>query len=151
MRTDRVGRPHHRRAENPHHRHRRWPRLRWANPGDAGLAGTLRRSAATLRQALRGTGPGRAQGRRELLPRSPRRQLPRTRTQFSLIRLMLQLVGVSKSYDGTLALQPTDLTIPSGQTTVLIGPSGCGKSTVLRLMAGLLQPDAGVITFEGVP
>jgi len=64
---------------------------------------------------------------------------------------MLQLVGVSKSYDGTLALQPTDLTIPSGQTTVLIGPSGCGKSTVLRLMAGLLQPDAGVITFEGVP
>jgi osmoprotectant transport system ATP-binding protein len=63
---------------------------------------------------------------------------------------MLQFVGVSKSYEGTLALQPMDLTIPSGQTTVLIGPSGCGKSTVLRLMAGLLQPDTGVITFEDV-
>jgi osmoprotectant transport system ATP-binding protein len=64
---------------------------------------------------------------------------------------MLQLVGVSKSYNGTPALQPTDLTIPTGRTTVLIGPSGCGKSTLLRLMAGLIQPDSGVLTFEGVP
>jgi osmoprotectant transport system ATP-binding protein len=64
---------------------------------------------------------------------------------------MLQLVGVSKSYNGTPALRPTDLTIAQGQTTVLIGPSGCGKSTLLRLMAGLIQPDSGVITFDGVP
>ncbi|HEY7310843.1 MAG TPA: ATP-binding cassette domain-containing protein [Gemmataceae bacterium] len=64
---------------------------------------------------------------------------------------MLQLVGVSKSYNGTPALQPTDLTIPTGRTTVLIGPSGCGKSTLLRLMVGLIQPDSGDITFEGVP
>jgi osmoprotectant transport system ATP-binding protein len=64
---------------------------------------------------------------------------------------MLQLVGVSKSYSGTPALVPTDLTVAKGQTTVLIGPSGCGKSTLLRLMAGLLQPDSGVVTFESVP
>jgi osmoprotectant transport system ATP-binding protein len=64
---------------------------------------------------------------------------------------MLQLVGVSKSYNGTPALEPTDLTITAGHTTVLIGPSGCGKSTLLRLMAGLIQPDSGVIFFEGVP
>jgi osmoprotectant transport system ATP-binding protein len=64
---------------------------------------------------------------------------------------MLQLVGVSKSYSGKPALWPTDLTIPAGQTTVLIGPSGCGKSTLLRLMAGLLQPDSGTVIFEGVP
>jgi osmoprotectant transport system ATP-binding protein len=64
---------------------------------------------------------------------------------------MLQLLGVSKSYGGTPALQPTDLTVAPGQTTVLIGPSGCGKSTLLRLMAGLLQPDRGAVTFEGVP
>ncbi|HTU93218.1 MAG TPA: ATP-binding cassette domain-containing protein [Gemmataceae bacterium] len=63
---------------------------------------------------------------------------------------MLQLVGVSKSYGGTPALRPTDLTIAAGRTTVLIGPSGCGKSTLLRLLAGLLQPDSGVVTFEGV-
>ena len=64
---------------------------------------------------------------------------------------MLQLVGVSKSYHGALALHPTDLTVPAGQTTVLIGPSGCGKSTLLRLMAGLLVPDTGAVTFDGVP
>src|SRR6185437_235769 len=64
---------------------------------------------------------------------------------------MLQLVDVSKSYGGTPALRPTDLTIATGQTTVLIGPSGCGKSTLIRLMAGLLQPDSGSVLFEGVP
>jgi osmoprotectant transport system ATP-binding protein len=64
---------------------------------------------------------------------------------------MLQLVGISKSYNNAPALWPTDLTIPTGQTTVLIGPSGCGKSTLLRLMAGLLQPDSGSVLFEGVP
>ncbi|MGH7170189.1 MAG: ATP-binding cassette domain-containing protein [Gemmataceae bacterium] len=64
---------------------------------------------------------------------------------------MLQLVDVSKSYNGTPALRPMDLTIAAGRTTVLIGPSGCGKSTLLRLMAGLIQPDSGIVSFEGVP
>ncbi|MGH7227219.1 MAG: ATP-binding cassette domain-containing protein, partial [Gemmataceae bacterium] len=63
---------------------------------------------------------------------------------------MLQLVGVSKSYNGKSALLPTDLCVAEGKTTVLIGPSGCGKSTLLRLMAGLIQPDSGVVTFDGV-
>ncbi|HZY89208.1 MAG TPA: ATP-binding cassette domain-containing protein [Gemmataceae bacterium] len=64
---------------------------------------------------------------------------------------MLQLVGVSKSYHGARALHPTDLTVPAGRTTVLIGPSGCGKSTLLRLMAGLIRPDTGAVTFDGEP
>jgi osmoprotectant transport system ATP-binding protein len=63
---------------------------------------------------------------------------------------MLQLLGVSKSYGGVGALQRVDLTIPEGQTTVLIGPSGCGKSTLLRLMVGLVQPDTGQVLFAGV-
>src|SRR5207249_4693494 len=50
---------------------------------------------------------------------------------------MLELRGVSKSYAGRTALQPIDLTLEPGRTTVLIGPSGCGKSTLLRLMIGL--------------
>lgn len=61
---------------------------------------------------------------------------------------MLRLEGVSKCYDSTAALQPTDLSISRGQTTVLIGPSGCGKSTLLRLMIGLIQPDTGTVRFE---
>jgi osmoprotectant transport system ATP-binding protein len=64
---------------------------------------------------------------------------------------MLQLTGVSKSYGGAPALHPTDLAVPDGQTTVLIGPSGCGKSTLVRLMAGLIRPDAGAVTLDGVP
>ncbi|MFQ5424038.1 MAG: ATP-binding cassette domain-containing protein [Phycisphaerae bacterium] len=62
---------------------------------------------------------------------------------------MIELRGLSKSYEGTQALCPTDLHIDAGRTTVLIGPSGCGKSTLLRLIVGLILPDAGSILFEG--
>src|SRR5207249_524113 len=64
---------------------------------------------------------------------------------------MLQLRGVSKTFGRQEALYPTDLRIPSGQTTVLIGPSGCGKSTLLRLLIGLTTPDAGEVLFEDTP
>jgi len=64
---------------------------------------------------------------------------------------MIELRGVSKSYGRTEALQPTDLTIAAGRTTVLLGPSGCGKSTILRLMLGLLRPDSGTVLVDGQP
>jgi osmoprotectant transport system ATP-binding protein len=62
---------------------------------------------------------------------------------------MLELTGVSKSYEQMIALHPTDLLVPAGETTVLIGPSGCGKSTLLRLMIGLVAPDSGMVFFRG--
>ena len=62
---------------------------------------------------------------------------------------MLTLSRVSKRYDATTALAPTDLQVSTGETTVLIGPSGCGKSTLLRLIVGLSQPNSGTITLEG--
>ena len=62
---------------------------------------------------------------------------------------MLELSGVSRSFGGTTAVVPTDLTIEEGLTTVLIGPSGCGKSTLLRLMIYLIEPDSGSVRFEG--
>ena len=61
---------------------------------------------------------------------------------------LVELVGVSKSFGGTAALQPTDLAFPPGLTTALIGPSGCGKSTLLRLIIALLKPDTGKVTFD---
>lgn len=64
---------------------------------------------------------------------------------------MFQLQGVQKSFGDKVVLQPTDLTLEPGRTTVLIGPSGCGKSTLLRLMIGLIEPDSGTITFDGQP
>jgi putative spermidine/putrescine transport system ATP-binding protein len=45
--------------------------------------------------------------------------------------------------DGTHALDPITLEIAQGETVVLLGPSGCGKTTMLRIIAGLEQPDRG--------
>ena len=62
---------------------------------------------------------------------------------------MLELNGVTKTFGGVPALQPTDLIVQPGRTTVLIGPSGCGKSTLLRLMIGLIRPDSGSVRMNG--
>ncbi|HEY3662391.1 MAG TPA: ATP-binding cassette domain-containing protein [Chthoniobacterales bacterium] len=62
---------------------------------------------------------------------------------------LVRLIGVSKSFGGTTALQPTDLDFAPGLTTALIGPSGCGKSTLLRLVLALLRPDSGKVLFDG--
>jgi osmoprotectant transport system ATP-binding protein len=62
---------------------------------------------------------------------------------------MLELKGVCKTYGPLTALHPTDLSLPRGQTTVLLGPSGCGKSTLLRVMVGLVAPDRGSVSLDG--
>lgn len=62
---------------------------------------------------------------------------------------LVEVVDASKRYADAVALQPTNLSIERGKTTVLIGPSGCGKSTLLRLIIGLIQPDSGSIRFDG--
>ncbi|GAA3407359.1 ABC transporter ATP-binding protein [Paenibacillus hodogayensis] len=53
--------------------------------------------------------------------------------------------GLRKSFGQVAALKSTDLTIKQGTFTTLLGPSGCGKTTLLRLIAGLEQPDGGEI------
>ncbi|MCE9574284.1 MAG: ATP-binding cassette domain-containing protein [Deltaproteobacteria bacterium] len=63
---------------------------------------------------------------------------------------MIELRGVARRYGEEVALEPTDLAIARGQTTVLIGPSGCGKSTLLRTIIGLVAPDTGEVIFDGV-
>jgi NitT/TauT family transport system ATP-binding protein len=47
------------------------------------------------------------------------------------------------------ALGPIDLELGKGEFFAVIGPSGCGKSTFLEVLAGLQQPTAGTVTFEG--
>ena len=65
--------------------------------------------------------------------------------------MRITLNNVSKSFNGKPALAETTLEVPPNRTLVLIGPSGCGKSTLLRLVVGLLAPDTGTVTFDGVP
>lgn len=61
----------------------------------------------------------------------------------------LNIRGLSKTFGGTVALEPTDLTVGKGKFTTLLGPSGCGKTTLLRMIAGLETPDTGTISIGG--
>lgn len=61
---------------------------------------------------------------------------------------LLSLSGVTKNFgNGFTALGPMDLSIAQGEFVSLLGPSGCGKSTALRIIAQLLSPSAGTVTF----
>jgi ABC-type Fe3+/spermidine/putrescine transport system ATPase subunit len=62
---------------------------------------------------------------------------------------LLTISHLSKSYDATEVLRGVDLTIPAGEIVCLLGPSGCGKTTLLRIVAGLEQPDRGQLCFAG--
>jgi iron(III) transport system ATP-binding protein len=61
----------------------------------------------------------------------------------------LVCTGLRRSFGGTVAVDGVDLRVPRGSLTALLGPSGCGKTTVLRMVAGLLDPDAGEIVIDG--
>jgi NitT/TauT family transport system ATP-binding protein len=65
----------------------------------------------------------------------------------------IQVRGVNKRYraghDVFTALDSIDLDIERGSFTTLFGPSGCGKTTLLRILAGLQQPDSGQVSLFG--
>ncbi len=61
----------------------------------------------------------------------------------------LDLVGLTKRYDGVASVDAIDLAVAHGEFVCLLGPSGCGKTTTLRMIAGFLAPDAGRIDVNG--
>lgn len=61
----------------------------------------------------------------------------------------LAIQGIRKAFGGFQALQDVSVHIPKGKFTCLLGPSGCGKTTLLRILAGLEQPDTGTVMLGG--
>ncbi len=61
------------------------------------------------------------------------------------------LRGLTKQFGRTFGVRDLTLTIARGEFFTFLGPSGCGKTTTLRMIAGLLHPDAGDIDFDGRP
>lgn len=62
---------------------------------------------------------------------------------------LIDLQGVSKSFDGQLVLDELNLSIKENSFVTLLGPSGCGKSTTLRIIGGFAKPDQGRVFFDG--
>jgi putrescine transport system ATP-binding protein len=63
---------------------------------------------------------------------------------------LLEIIGASKSFTATAAVDRVSLSVERGEFFALLGPSGCGKTTLLRLIAGFETPDAGRIVIDGV-
>lgn len=65
---------------------------------------------------------------------------------------ILECKNLTKSYKKNVpVLQGLNLNIPAGKIVGLLGPNGCGKSTLIKLIAGLLQPNDGEIQVAGLP
>jgi multiple sugar transport system ATP-binding protein len=70
----------------------------------------------------------------------------------------IDLIGVDKTLrdrhragpEAAFAIRNLNLTVPDGKTMVVLGPSGCGKTTLLKIIAGLIPPDAGSVRYDHV-
>ncbi len=62
---------------------------------------------------------------------------------------LLTARGIGVSYGALAVLHEADLLVAAGDRIAVVGPNGVGKSTLLRVLAGLLQPDAGTVTAAG--
>jgi len=68
---------------------------------------------------------------------------------FAIKRERIQEDLPLETSQGVKALDDVSLTIPNGQTFVIVGPSGCGKSTLLRVVSGLEKNYTGQVLFDG--
>ncbi|MGE3141374.1 MAG: ABC transporter ATP-binding protein, partial [Thermoleophilia bacterium] len=64
---------------------------------------------------------------------------------------MLLIDGLTKSYGERRALDGLSIEVPRGQVVGLLGPNGSGKTTAMRIVFGVIDADAGSITYDGAP
>jgi ABC-2 type transport system ATP-binding protein len=64
---------------------------------------------------------------------------------------MLQLQGLTRRYGDLVALDDLSFTVAEGQMFGFVGPNGAGKTTALRIILGVLEPDAGQVQWAGEP
>jgi len=63
----------------------------------------------------------------------------------------LSLEGVSKRFDGVVAVDQASFAIDRGEVVGFLGPNGAGKSTTMRMITQYIEPDTGTIRLDGVP
>ena len=63
---------------------------------------------------------------------------------------LLQFIRVTRQFAGIPALQHIDLAVHPGEVHAIVGENGAGKSTLLNLIAGVLTPDEGTISIDGI-
>ena len=59
--------------------------------------------------------------------------------------------GVRKRFGGTVALAGVDLAVRAGEVLAVVGKNGAGKSTLMKVLAGVVRPDAGEMWLDGRP
>jgi ABC-2 type transport system ATP-binding protein len=64
---------------------------------------------------------------------------------------MIQIEGVSKSYQRKLVLDDVSISLAQGQIFGLLGPNGAGKTTLIRMLNQMISPDTGHILYKGKP
>src|SRR5215813_12297067 len=62
---------------------------------------------------------------------------------------VIEMRGITKRFDGVLALDGVDLCVYSAEIVALAGENGAGKSTLMKILGGIYQPDAGALCIDG--